>query len=302
MRRNVQLDLLRTFAMAARAVTFAEAARHLNVTPSAVSHQLRSLERQLGTKLFDRQGRSVRLNAEGAAFLRSVEPALQSIDGAAAKLSDRDATQGPLAIASSAMFANCFLSQCLPEFIEAFPAIECRVVSVENDAVLADHRADIGFLFGDGKWRGRWSLSLGTVRYAPVCSPRILADRELDEPEIEQLLRHVIIHIDDGEEWRRWSVAAGMVSRWAPQRQLFTNDVSLALTIAASRGGVTLASDLLASAYLRTGTLVRPFGVSIGVDGAWHVTAELDKVRMPRVQLFIRWLAERVRLPVPSFD
>lgn len=302
MRPRLQLDLVRTFAVAARSHTFAEAASRLNLTPSAVSHQMRSLELQLGTRLFKRQGRSARLNAAGVDFLRSIEPALHSIDGAAAKLSDHDATRGPLLIASSAMFANCFLSHCLPQFIEAFPGIECRVSSMQNSAVASDTSADIGILFGDGRWRGRWSWSLGAVRYAPVCSPRLLAGADLNEPDVERLLRHVIVHIDDGEEWRRWHAAAGMTSRWPPERQLFTNDVSFALTIAASGGGVTLASDLLAAAHLRSGTLIRPFGTSIEVDGAWHVTAERNKIIVPRVQLFTRWLAERVRLPPPEFE
>src|SRR5262245_4885717 len=107
--RRIPLDSFQTFAMAARSRTFLEAARRLNVTPSAVSHQIRSLERLLGSELFDRQGRSVRLNSAGAGLLKSVEPALRAIEEAAAQLYDPDATRGPWVIACSAMFATRFL-------------------------------------------------------------------------------------------------------------------------------------------------------------------------------------------------
>lgn len=298
----LSLDWMRTFAIAGREASFAAAARRLNVTPSAVSHQMRALEGRLGTTLFDRVGRSVTLNATGLALLRSIEPALLTIDGAAAKLSDHDATHGPLVIVSSAMFANCFLSHCLPEFIQAFPAIECQTVSRENDAVLDHESADVAVLFGNGRWRDRWSMPLGPVRYAPVCSPRLLSGREHEASGLTELLRHVVVHNDDGSEWRRWVEAAGLQRDWEPRHQLFTNDVSFALSIAAGGGGMTLASDLLANAYLRAGTLVRPFNTSIAVEGTWHVSTRRAKIRMPRSQLFIRWLADRLRLPQPDFD
>lgn len=299
---RLPLDPIRTFSIAARTQSFARAADRLSITSSAVSHQIRALEASLGTRLFDRQGRTVRLNATGASFLRAIEPALHAIDGAAAKLSDQDATRGPLVIASAAMFANCFLSQSLPDLIASYPALACRVDSLDNDAVLAHETADVGLVFGNGSWRDRWSLPLGSVRYAPVCSPRLMGGHEVDETSLVRLLDQVVIHIDDGDEWRRWATAAGLAQSWMPQRQLFTNDVSFALTIAANGGGVTLASDLLAGAYLRTGSLIKPSTVSIAVEGAWHVSARRDKVRAPRTQLFVRWLAERLQLPEPSFD
>src|SRR5262245_40318404 len=80
MRSRISLDSFQIFATAARSATFLEAARRLNVTPSAVSHQIRSLDRLLGTELFERHGRSVRLNTAGTGLLKSVEPALRTIE------------------------------------------------------------------------------------------------------------------------------------------------------------------------------------------------------------------------------
>jgi LysR family glycine cleavage system transcriptional activator len=77
--------------------------------------------------------------------------------------------------------------------------------------------------------------------------------------------------------------------------------VSFALEIAANGGGVTLASDLMAETYLKSGALVRPFPVSIDVDGAWHVIVSRDKVQVPRIQLFVTWLTHRLGLAQPQF-
>ena len=302
MRRPIPLDSFQTFVVAARSTTFLEAARRLNVTPSAISHQIRSLEGLLGTELFDRHGRSVRLNTAGAGLLKSVEPALRAIEEAAQQLYDPDATRGSLVIACSAMFANRFFSHSLPDFMDAYPFIECSVVSLQNDAVLAAEPADIGVVFGEGNWPSRWSKPLGEVRYAPVCSPRIVAGLKTTPADPADLLQHIIIHIDDGEEWRRWNAAAGIPKSKRPKRQLFTNDVSFALEIAANGGGVTLASDLMAETYLKSGALVRPFQASIDVRGGWHVVVSHDKVQVPRIQLFITWLTHRLGLAQPQFS
>ena len=261
------------------------------------------MECLLGTELFDRHGRSVRLNTAGAGFLKSVEPALRAIEEAAQQLYDPDATRGPLVIACSTMFANRFFSHSLPDFMDTYPFIECSVVSLQNDAVVAMEPADIGVVFGEGNWPARWSMPLGVVRYAPVCSPRIVAGMKatpLADPA--DLLQHTIIHIDDGEEWRRWNADAGIPKSKRPKRQLFTNDVSFALEIAANGGGVTLASDLMAETYLKSGALVRPFQASIDVRGGWHVVVSRDKVQVPRIQLFITWLTHRLGLAQPQFS
>jgi LysR family glycine cleavage system transcriptional activator len=301
MQRRIPLDAFQTFVTAARSETFLEAARRLNVTPSAVSHQMRSLERLLGTDLFERQGRSVRLSTAGASLLKSIAPALRTIEEAAEHLYDPDATRGPLAIACSAMFANRVFGHRLPEFLDAYPFIECSMISLDNDAVVAYEPADIGIIFGDGGWSGRWSMPLGAVRYSPVCSPRIAAQLKSTPADPANLLQYVVIHIDDGEDWRHWTAAAGIPPTRTPQRQLFTNDVSFALEIAANGGGVSLASDLMAETYLNSGALVRPFPVSIDVRGAWHVIVNQDKLHVPRVQLFVAWLARRLGLAPPQF-
>ena len=145
-------------------------------------------------------------------------------------------------------------------------------------------------------------MPLGVVRYSPVCSPRIAAQLKSTPADPASLFQYVVIHIDDGEDWRHWSTAAGIPPSRRPQRQLFTNDVSFALESAANGGGVSLASDLMAQTYLNSGALVRPFPVSIDVLGAWHVIVSREKLHVPRVQLFVTWLSRCLNLAPPRFS
>lgn len=301
MNQSLPLEALRTFVAAARHESFAQAAAQLNLTPSAVSHQMRKLEEALGMALFEREGRSVRLTVSGASFRKAVEPSLRSINEAAMRLRDDDGMQGPLVIACSSMFANRVLSRHLGRFVEDYPLVECTVISLENEAVLEEKSADLCILSGPNAWPDKWSIELGRLRFAPVCSPSFFGGTAKLPSDPAELMDSVIIHIDDGEEWRRWNKAAGLGANVRPRREIFTNDVGFALEIAAGGGGISLSSDLIAASYLESGRLIRPFATSIDVSGAWHLIAGYDKLAVKRVPAFIRWLAERLQLEEPQF-
>ena len=294
------LELLQTFEIAARHGSFAEAARQLNLTPSAVSHQIRKLEERLGVSLFDRNGPVVRPSAAGTSLLSRLQPTLRSIDQAVAALTGGDATSGSLAIACSSMFANRVLSHRLPAYMAAYPLIACQISSVQNDAVLDERGFDVAILFGRGPWPSYWTMSLGPMSYAPVCSPSLdIAPQDVREPR--DLLRHANIHLDDGQEWSRWYRAAG-VAQAAPARQMFCNDAGFAMEVAASGGGVVLASDMMVESYLKSGLLIRPFRLATPFEGTWHIVVPAERAAIPRIHLFVSWLTEHLGGSSPSVE
>lgn len=298
--RPVPLDGMRTFEAAARLGSLAAAARELNLTESAVSHQLRRLREALGFDLFVRQGRGVRLSSAGASLLKALQPALGSIDEAALRLRRSDGGSGRLSIACSSMFANRVLASRIGAFAEQHPQIECHVRSMENDQALLAADADVAILFGPGGWPGKWESRLASVRYSPVCSPKLFAGQRLPRQPAE-LLEHTILHIDEGSEWRRWLDLAGVAAERRIGRQILTNDVSVALEVARQGGGITLASEIMAAPDLATGGLVRPFAQAIDVAGGWYMVAGRDRARLLRVQIFAAWLARGLGLAAPSF-
>ena len=120
MSRFPPLKALRVFEAAARAQSFNLAGVALNVTPSAVSHQVKSLEEFLGVKLFQRRNRQVVLTAEGRAYLIPVRNALEEIRIATEQLRRGGAT-GTITLSSAPSFAIGWLMPRLPSFSSDTP-------------------------------------------------------------------------------------------------------------------------------------------------------------------------------------
>jgi len=144
------LTALNVFHAAGTTGSFQEAARRLAVTPSAVSHQVRALERFLGTPLFVREARRVRLNAEGRAFLRVVASALMRIGSAADRLRAETARITTLRISALPLFTNVWLIPRLEAFERAHPEI---VLDIETTNHLSTFRANASI------WRSATSAS-----------------------------------------------------------------------------------------------------------------------------------------------
>jgi len=110
--RSIPVRGIAVFEAAARAVSFHAAAEELNLTPSAVSHQIRLLEETLGVKLFERVGRGVTLTAEGAEYARSIRPSLRRLRDATNEIKARAKKGGALEVVRIEIppsLAHCWL-------------------------------------------------------------------------------------------------------------------------------------------------------------------------------------------------
>lgn len=291
--RNLPLATLRTFEAAARHQSLAQAAHEVGLTDSAVSHQLRRLEEALGVALFEKSGRGVVLTDAGRIFARSVSAALQEIASTAHSLADTNQIGGRLTIACSPMFASKWLAVNLADFCDDHTAIECHIRLVENERVVGVADADIGIIFGDGAWPGKWSALLENVAISPACSPLLFqkAGRALVRPA--DLRDVVLLHQDNGAEWQRWLAGEGEHDFEAYRRNLYCNDLSIAIDLAAQGAGVVLVSDTLSASYVGEGKLLRPFSGAIQATGGWYVVCDSYRLERSSARLFLRWLLGR---------
>jgi LysR family glycine cleavage system transcriptional activator len=291
--RHLPLATLRTFEVAARHQSLAKAALELNLTDSAVSHQLRRLEDALGLALFEKAGRGVVLTDAGRIFARSVAAALHDIARTAHSLADADQVGGRLTIACSPVFASKWLAKNIADFCDDHPAIDYHIQLVENDKVVEATEADLGIQFGSGSWPGKWSALLENVAIAPACSPLLFsrAGRRLTRPS--DLRDVMLLHQDDGSEWRRWLAAEGDHAFEAYRRHLYCSDLSIAIDLAAEGAGVVLVSDTLSSSLISDGQLLRPFGGSILATGGWYALCDDYRLARSNARQFIRWLFGR---------
>ena len=169
------LNALRAFEAAARHLSLTKAALELNVTPGALSHQIRGLEDHLGLKLFDRGVRSIALTAAGKALLPGLQAGFVHIRDALLSL-DRLDDLRVLVISAPPGFTSKWLAPRLYRFSIAHPEIDVRVSSSINNANFTTDGVDAAVrnLPVDAAEDEALEVEpLIDLNLAPVCSPAL---------------------------------------------------------------------------------------------------------------------------------
>src|SRR6202451_1823613 len=210
--RLPSLNGLRAFEAAARHMSFTAAAAELNVTQTAISHQIRRLEEELGIRLFVRQNRSLALTPEARDYLPGIRAAFNDLRLATDRLLRKDNDQ-VLTVSTLASLAAKWLLPRLSAFQEAHPGIDVRITT---STALVDFRGgdvDAAIRYGRGQWSGLRADWLMADQLFPVCSPALLTgDKPLRSPE--DLADRTLLHSSSGydDDWRLWLTAAGLPS------------------------------------------------------------------------------------------
>ena len=279
------LTTLRAFEAAARLGSFSRAAEEISVTHSAVSHQVRALERSLGTALFKRNGRRVSLTEAGQQLAKRVGAALRDIADAAQLVRRRDRGR-VLTITTLPSFAARWLMPRLGRFMEQHPEIDVNLhtsialVDLERDEV------DLAIRFGSGNWPGLEAQKFMDDELFPVASPSFNRGRLPARPA--DLAKFRLMRSDD-EFWAPWFQAAG-VKLPEPQSPVFS-DSAMLLQAAVAGSGIALARRSIAEDDLRAKRLVRLFDISSPAHGANYLVWPKGKLSS-NAALLRDWLLE----------
>ncbi len=299
MQRLPGLPAFRTFEAAARNLSFSRAAETLGVTPAAVSSQIRSLEAQLGVKLFLRTSRQMALTNAGQILLTGVSDAFATLTRTVAQLSTADSHT--LRVTCSASFAAKWLLPRLERFRAAHPGVDVVIDASDAIADLTSGGGSIAIRFGHGAWPGTHAERLTEEQVFPVCSPALLTGpHPLREPR--DLRHHSLIHLewqasgDDWPDWRGWLLAAGVTDIDASHGVRMTS-YALASQEAIAGRGVALGNTSLVGDDLASGRLVRPFAVSVKVaaDFAYYLVTPTGLTDRPLVAAFCDWALAEAR-------
>jgi LysR family glycine cleavage system transcriptional activator len=249
---NLPVGWLRVFEVAARTLSFSAAARELNVTPSAVSQQVRLLEHRLGQALFHRLPRGLRLTGAGEALMPICRESFQRLDGAVAELfGDRG---DRLVVRVAAGFARHWLLPRLARFVHAHPEIPLRIVASIWAGEPLDPNVQLDLQLASGPIAGMQCTRLTEDELFPVCSPRLLRGRK--PPDLRE---HALLHtIGFAQGWSDWLKAAG-IERTASRGDIEFDSVLFSLEMAATGHGVALARSSFVADLLKAGRLVAPF-------------------------------------------
>jgi DNA-binding transcriptional LysR family regulator len=284
MRRLPPLSALRAFEATARLGSVTRAAVELRRTHGAVSRRLRSLQEAAGFPLFDKAGTGLRLNRHGAAMLRVVTGALDTLERGWERLLDE--AGGPvLHVACSATFAMRWLVPRLPDFYRAHPDVRLRLSMTSAremrfegaDLVVAWDRS--GYPAAD---RAR-AILLGDVAFGPVCAPDYPA-----RAEGQQLgMPARIAHEHTARAWENWAAGSGLSP--AHGAELRFPHTHLCIEAAIAGLGVAMVERRLVAEDLTGGRLVAPCGFTPFAEG-WAATPFTERAETPAALAFVAWL------------
>jgi len=287
---TLPLTALRTFESAARQLSFKAAAEELAVTPTAVSHQIKSLESWLGVPLFERLPRSVRLTDCGERLFRSLHGALLEVAQTLDNLRPQRST-GNLTISTTPAFAALWLIPRLGRFYHAHPGIKLRLdTSTELLDLHQDASVDLVIRYGFGEYPKLHSQCLLDESFGVYAAPALVAGLGNGTPTLITVRwRNSVLY---ERSWQAWCAAAGEedLLRQATLREYDEEHYALQAAIAGQ--GLVLASSILVSESLDSGLLV-PYHAEVTVPGAGYTALCVPgRERHPPVKAFFDWLAK----------
>jgi LysR family glycine cleavage system transcriptional activator len=288
--RLPSLNGLRAFEAAARHLSFTLAASELNVTQTAISHQIRRLEEELGIRLFVRRNRALTLTAEAKDYLPGVRAAFNDLRMATDRLLRRD-DDHVLTVSTLASLAAKWLLPRLSTFQESHPGIDVHITTSTN---LVDFRAgdvDAAIRYGRGDWRGLRADWLMADELFPVCSPALLkGDKPLRCPE--DLAHHTLLHSSGGfdDDWRLWLTAAGLPADISKQPGLSFDLIFLTVQAAIGGSGIAMGRTSYVQDDIARGRLVVPFEIALPADAGFYLVAPENKADPPKLAVFRQWL------------
>jgi LysR family glycine cleavage system transcriptional activator len=292
------LNALRAFEAAARHLSLTKAALELNVTPGALSHQIRGLEDHLGLKLFDRGVRSIALTAAGKALHPGLQAAFVHIRDALASLHALSHTR-VLVISTPPGLTSKWLAPRLYRFSIAYPEIDVRVSSTLNNANFTTDGVDAAIRNLPVEAVDDEAVEVEKLFdqvLVPVCSPAFVEKHgPFSSPGM--LKGAPLIHDDSFSSktvmpnWADWFAAAG-VKDADVSRGLRFNSADHALDATVEGAGVLLAHDVLAYDDLRTGRLVMPFDLTLPSARCYAFLCPRNRRESPNVRAFRTWLGE----------
>ena len=271
------------FEAAARHVSFSKAADELNLTQSAISHAIRSLELRLGARLFTRAGRNVVLTPDGAHLARRVRESLALLAEAFDRRSVPERTH--LIIGIEPGLASRLLARRLGAFMALQPQIAIQLKSAASAAALTAGQIDLAIRAGPEPDLGVCSRVIARDQLWPVAAPSVARGYDLadcgDLPRIESHQHPWSLWFAPGPRWASFRASAIVVD----------SDI-LAIEMAKAGEGICLAPSLLVERELAEASLAR-----LGRDQApaqWPYSLDRNpaSAKLDEIALFAAWLTE----------
>lgn len=288
--RLPSLNGLRAFEAAARHLSFTLAAAELNVTQTAISHQIRRLEEELGIRLFIRQNRALALTPEARDYLPGVRAAFNDLRLATDRLLRKDDDK-VLTVSTLASLAAKWLLPRLTDFQESHPGIDVRITTSTSLVDFQRDNVDAAIRYGRGQWPGLRADWLMADELFPVCSPSLLrGDKPLRQPE--DLKGYPLLHTSNAnsDDWRLWLTAAGLPADIARQPGITFDMIFMTIQAAIDGIGVAMGRTSYVQDDIAKGRLVVPFKIALPADAGFYLVSPEGRRETPKLAAFRDWM------------
>jgi LysR family glycine cleavage system transcriptional activator len=293
MDRLPPLNAIRAFEAVARHMSITLAADELNVTPGAVSRQIKGLEEAVGLQLLTRGHRQIALTRQGNDYYRAVTRALEMLRDASSKLRRRRARR-QLKVRAYTTFAMRWLIPRLSDFHAANRDIEVLLKASLEPVDFRKEDIDGAIRLGDGSWPGCNCYRLVANILAPVASPALLKlEPKLKRPR--DLARHTLLHsIARPDDWRYWLEAAGIDHLVDAQAGMTYESSAMSYAAAIEGQGIAMAQLFLVEQDLREGRLVMPFRKTVDMgDFTYYLLTPSHREESASMRTFRFWLMDQ---------
>ena len=292
------LNWLRAFEAAARHLSFTQAAAELNVTQSAVSQHIRSLEAYLGRELFVRRTRALHLTESGANYLPTVREALELL-ASGTRAFRRDDRGRSLVVQCNLAFWTFWLAPRLAGLLERHPWLLLNLTTPIWDPERSARTADVEIRFGRPNDVSDAAVRLSHDRYYPVCRPGYANG----QPDWTQAPLFDCSGVT--ENWENWLAGQGL--KLPAHRRIHLGSTFVVSVHAALNGaGLAMAHDTIAESLLASGALERPYAHTAVMSQAYFLISPPRHGETPASRALKLWILDEVEgsvtrgAPVPS--
>jgi LysR family transcriptional regulator, glycine cleavage system transcriptional activator len=293
---RLPLGALRVFEAVATHLSFSLAADALNVTPAAVSQQIKTLEGYIQVPLFRRNGRRVEITDEGLELLPSVRAGLEKLESAMQQIKQHRRA-GPLQISTLASFLQMWLLPRIRSFRRKFPNVDLRFHTSRELVDFSRTAHHVAIRFGRGEYPNVHSEKLLDDWLVPVASPDLIKQYGMIERGAN-LSKYPLLESGD-EPWSVWSQTDAEAA-WHSRSPSI--DDSAGLLAAAEEGlGFALARWTLVTRALHKGTLRLAGKGSLPYGSAYYFVCPKNFLAIPKVAQFREWILSAARdFPAPG--
>ena len=289
MNRNISLRALRVFCVAAERESFREAAELLYLTSSAVSHQIKQLETELGLMLFERTPRSLTLTAEGRALYEDIQPLLLDFDAVTTKHAKSGQTRS-LRISVQPFFASELFVPRLQDFVAEHPDLDISVDTSDESSEKHPASADVSIRIFKAVPAALASDRLFPLRLTPAGSPDFYDSIKIRSGKIISDFP-LVLHESRLKAWKQWerSSRIGIPDHGNSIRL----DSMIAVARAAERGmGAALVPQQLSESWFQSSSLVQLFDHELITKDAFYFVTRKEDHDNKDIRTFRKWVLQ----------